>query len=89
MKIRPVGDELFHADGQTNRQVEANSHSRSFVYAPQYFAFCPQSVFMFCVGLRANSDLYSLLIKLLVFITEKKSVYCAVRNRSLRKVNYF
>jgi hypothetical protein len=26
MKIRPVGDELFHADGQTDKHDEANSH---------------------------------------------------------------
>jgi len=26
MKIRPVGAELFHADGQTVRHGEANSH---------------------------------------------------------------
>jgi len=25
MKIRPVGADLFHADGQTNRREEANS----------------------------------------------------------------
>jgi hypothetical protein len=26
MEIRPVGAELFHVDGQTDRQYEANSH---------------------------------------------------------------
>jgi hypothetical protein len=30
MKIRPVGDELFHADGQTERYEEANSQFSQF-----------------------------------------------------------
>ena len=30
MKIRPVGAELFHADGQTNRHDEANSPISEF-----------------------------------------------------------
>jgi len=30
MKIPPVGDELFHADGQTDRLVEANSRFSQF-----------------------------------------------------------
>jgi hypothetical protein len=30
MKIRSVGAELFHADGRTDRQNEANTHSSQF-----------------------------------------------------------
>jgi len=30
MKIRPVGAELFHADGQTDRLDYANSHFSQF-----------------------------------------------------------
>jgi hypothetical protein len=30
MKIRPVGAELFHAEGQTDRHDEANSHLSQF-----------------------------------------------------------
>jgi hypothetical protein len=30
MKIRPVGAELFHSDGQTDRHDEANSHFSQF-----------------------------------------------------------
>jgi len=30
MKIRPVGVELFHADGRTDRHDEANSHFSQF-----------------------------------------------------------
>jgi len=35
MKIRPVGAELFHADGQTDRHEEANSRFRCFAKAPK------------------------------------------------------
>ena len=35
MKIRPVEAELFHADGQTDRQDEANSRFVSVVNAPK------------------------------------------------------
>jgi len=30
MKIRPVGAELFHADGRTDRYDEANNRSSQF-----------------------------------------------------------
>ena len=30
MKIRPVGTELFHADGQTDKYDEANTRSSQF-----------------------------------------------------------
>ena len=30
MKIRPVGAQLFHTDGQTDRHDEANSRSSQF-----------------------------------------------------------
>ena len=30
MKIYPVGAELFHADGRTDRHDEANSHFSQF-----------------------------------------------------------
>jgi hypothetical protein len=35
MKIRPVGAELFHADGQTDRHDEANIHFSQFCGAPK------------------------------------------------------
>jgi hypothetical protein len=31
IKIRPVGSELFHADGQTDGHDEANSHFLQFL----------------------------------------------------------
>jgi hypothetical protein len=31
MKIRPVGDELFNAEGQTDRHDEANSRFSQFL----------------------------------------------------------
>ena len=40
MITRPVGAELFHADGRTDRQDEANSRFRNFVNAPKmYFIY--------------------------------------------------
>ena len=33
-KIRPVGDELFHADGQTDKHDDANSCYRNFADVP-------------------------------------------------------
>jgi len=37
MKIRPAGSELFHADGQTASQDEANSRFRNFANAPKIY----------------------------------------------------
>jgi len=34
MKIRPVGAELFHADGRTDGHKEANSHFSQFGNVP-------------------------------------------------------
>jgi hypothetical protein len=41
MKIRPVGAELFHADGRTDtaRHDEVNSRFRNFAKAPKNSAF--------------------------------------------------
>ena len=41
--------------------------------------------YVFCIYLRTNSDLCHLQHKLIGFITEMKSVYCAVRTGSLNK----
>ena len=35
MEIRPVGFELFHVDGQTDRHDEANSRISNIVNAPK------------------------------------------------------
>jgi len=35
MKIRPVGAELFHADGRTERHYEANSRFPTLANAPE------------------------------------------------------
>jgi len=37
MDFRPVGDELFHADGQADRHYEANSHFRNFANEPKCY----------------------------------------------------
>jgi hypothetical protein len=47
--------------------------------------FCPHCIYVFCIYLRTNSDLYHLQYKLMVFTTEMKSVYSAVRIGSLNK----
>ena len=46
---------------------------------------CPHCIDVFCNYLRTNSDLCHLIINRLVFITEMKSVYSAVRTGSLNK----
>jgi len=46
---------------------------------------CPHCIYVFCVYLRTNSDLCQLQHKLIGFITEMKSVYCAVRTGYLNK----
>jgi hypothetical protein len=45
---------------------------------------CPHCIYVFYIYLRTNSDLCHLHHKL-VFITEMKSVYCAVRTGALNK----
>jgi hypothetical protein len=46
---------------------------------------CPHCIYVFCICLRTNSDLCHLQHKLIVFITEMKSVYSAVRTGSLNE----
>ena len=49
------------------------------------YTLCPHYIYVFCIYLRTTSDLYHLRPKLIGFITELKSVYCAVRTGSLNK----
>ena len=35
MKIRPVGAELFHADGRTDRQADRHDSQRNFANVPK------------------------------------------------------
>ena len=44
---------------------------------------CPVCIYVFCIYLKTNSDLCHLQHKLIGFVTEMKSVYCAVRPGSL------
>ena len=46
---------------------------------------CQNWIYVFCVYLRTNSDLSNLHHELIGFITENKSVYCAVRTGYLNK----
>ena len=47
--------------------------------------FCPHCIYVFCIYLKTNSDLCHLQHKLIGFITDMKSVYCAVRTGSFNK----
>ena len=49
MKIRPVGAELFHEDGQTDRHDEANSRFRNLANAPKNWKYNTTSKYAFCV----------------------------------------
>jgi hypothetical protein len=51
----------------------------------QLYALTTLCFFLFCIYLRTNSDLCHLHHKLVVFITEMKSVYSAVRTGALNK----
>jgi hypothetical protein len=46
---------------------------------------CPHYIYLFCICLRTNSDLCHLHKKRIVFITEMKSVYNAVRTGPLNE----
>jgi hypothetical protein len=57
-------------------------------YNIQQFYFLPtQCIYVFCVDLRTNSD-FPLHKIYLFFLTEMKSVYCAVRTVSLNETDY-
>jgi hypothetical protein len=43
MKIRPVGAELLHADGQTNRQTDGQTDMRKLIIAIRNFANTPKN----------------------------------------------
>jgi hypothetical protein len=47
------------------------------------FTPCLYCIYVFCISLRTNSDLCHLQHKLIVFITDMKSVYSAVRTGPL------
>jgi hypothetical protein len=61
MKIRPVGRELFHADGQTDKHDEANSHISQFCErALKKPMFCPHSLFVRFVPISEQTAMFSL-----------------------------
>jgi hypothetical protein len=91
MKIRPVGAELFHADWLTDRQTDRQADMMKLTVAFRYFAnapknstFCPQGVlYVFRMDHRKIRAYLPMVHKLADFITEKKSVYCAIRTEFL------
>jgi hypothetical protein len=82
MKIRPVGAELFHADGQTDMKLIINF--RNFGSAPE-IPRSAHTVYLCVLWVSQNKQPlfppYN--INWLVFITEMVCVYCAVRTGSL------
>jgi len=60
MKIRPLGAELFHADGQTDRQTDMTKLTvvfRNFSKAPTNRVL-PRSVLTFCTVRTVNNDFF-------------------------------
>jgi len=57
LNIRPVGTELFHADGRTDVTGRIISF-RDFANGPKNSTFCPHTIYVFCVDLRTNSDYF-------------------------------
>jgi hypothetical protein len=55
MNIRPVGAELFHADGRTDTKTLTVTF-RNFANVPKNFTWCPHCVYVFCTDLRTNSN---------------------------------
>jgi hypothetical protein len=63
MKIRPVGAELFHADGRTDGRTEMTKlivAFRNFTNAPESCTFCPHSVFVCFVWISEQTAIISL-----------------------------
>jgi len=50
------------------------------------YTFCPHCIYVFCIYLKQTATCATYIINWLVFITEKKSFYCAVRTGYLNKV---
>ena len=44
MKIRPVGSELFHADGRTDGQTDGGAYMTKLIAAFRNFANAPENV---------------------------------------------
>ena len=58
MKIRPVGAELFHADGQMDRHGAANSRFSHFCERAQKFYDVPKlCIYVVCRDFRTNNDI--------------------------------
>jgi hypothetical protein len=48
----------------------------------------PQFIYVYCIYITTNTDFCLIPYKLICFLTQMKSVYCAVRTESLNKTVY-
>jgi hypothetical protein len=87
MKIRPVGADLVHSGGRTDRHGEANSCFSQFCESTQKKPriFRPHGVFICCKQFSKYTTITSLhkFNQLGVFFKRNHSVFCAVRTESL------
>ena len=60
IKIRPVRDELFHADGRKDRHDEADSRFSQFCErAYKFYILRAQAISVFCMVLRKKTAIIS------------------------------
>ena len=45
----------------------------------KFFVLHTQCMYVLCMDVRTNSGYFTCVVNLLVFVTDKESVYCAVR----------
>ena len=81
MKIRPVGAEMFHADGRTERHDEANSLLGYFVNAPRKLNFTLGEAMKVQrgAGVGGGGDIAILLLQPRRFTPEKDTLYQLLR----------
>ena len=84
VKILTLRAELFHVDGRTDRHDEDNGWSLFSVFQTRLKILqSAHTLFKCAVFISEQTATFALHnINGLVFMTETKSVYCAVRNRS-------
>jgi len=81
MKTRPVGTELFHVDGQTDRHDEACSHIRNSADAPK----SAELSFTQCSSYDPATSLHG--THRVIVLIEVPCVLCEIRTTSLYKMH--
>jgi hypothetical protein len=83
LRLRPRGHWDRHFTFNLLKPSVCGTHQVEYL---NNCTLCPYCIYVFCISLRTNSDLCHLHKKnWLVFITEMKSVYSAVRTGSLNE----